>query len=229
MPSSARGWSFSAGRGPGRHRPQDRPDLAGDADRLADHRARLRPLLDDMLFATGAEIEAGRFLVPRFEVEFAFILARPLKGPGVTAVRRAQRDRLRHAGARADRRPHRAVRPRDEGAAQGARHDRRQRRQRRHRPRRPADAAATPSTGAGPARCSTRTASSRSRAWPPPCSTTRATAWPGWPTSSRRTTSSSSAGEIVLGGSFTRPVACAAGDVFHADYGPLGSISLRFV
>ena len=37
------------------------------------------------------------------------------------------------------------------------------------------------------------------------------------------------AGEIVLGGSFTRPVACAAGDTFHADYGPLGCISLRFV
>jgi 2-oxo-hept-3-ene-1,7-dioate hydratase len=33
------------------------------------------------------------------------------------------------------------------------------------------------------------------------------------------------AGEIVLGGSFTRPVACEAGDCFHADYGPLGSIS----
>lgn len=36
------------------------------------------------------------------------------------------------------------------------------------------------------------------------------------------------AGEIVLGGSFTRPVACAQGDVFHADCGPLGSISVRF-
>ena len=36
------------------------------------------------------------------------------------------------------------------------------------------------------------------------------------------------AGEIVLGGSFTRPVACSAGDVFHADYGRLGSISVRF-
>ena len=35
-------------------------------------------------------------------------------------------------------------------------------------------------------------------------------------------------GEIVLGGSFTRPVACVAGDTFHADYGPLGSISVRF-
>ncbi|MFZ4761176.1 MAG: 2-oxo-hepta-3-ene-1,7-dioic acid hydratase, partial [Burkholderiaceae bacterium] len=36
------------------------------------------------------------------------------------------------------------------------------------------------------------------------------------------------AGEIVLGGSFTRPVYCAVGDTFHADYGPLGSISLHF-
>jgi 2-oxo-hept-3-ene-1,7-dioate hydratase len=37
------------------------------------------------------------------------------------------------------------------------------------------------------------------------------------------------AGEIVLSGSFTRPVSCAAGDVIHADYGPLGTISARFV
>ena len=37
------------------------------------------------------------------------------------------------------------------------------------------------------------------------------------------------AGEIVLGGSFTRPVPCAPGDSFHADYGPLGSITLHFV
>ena len=36
------------------------------------------------------------------------------------------------------------------------------------------------------------------------------------------------AGEIVLGGSFTRPVPCVAGDVFQADYGPLGTISIRF-
>ncbi|MFJ3056680.1 2-oxo-hept-4-ene-1,7-dioate hydratase [Herbaspirillum sp. NPDC087042] len=34
-------------------------------------------------------------------------------------------------------------------------------------------------------------------------------------------------GEIVLAGSFTRPVPCARGDVFHADYGPLGAISFN--
>ena len=35
--------------------------------------------------------------------------------------------------------------------------------------------------------------------------------------------------EVVLGGSFTRPATAVAGDTFHADYGPLGSIAFRFV
>lgn len=37
------------------------------------------------------------------------------------------------------------------------------------------------------------------------------------------------AGEIVLGGSFTAPIPAGAGDTFHVDYGPLGSIAVRFV
>lgn len=36
-------------------------------------------------------------------------------------------------------------------------------------------------------------------------------------------------GEIVLGGSFTRPVDIAAGDVVSADYGPLGAIAVQIV
>ncbi|MFM2067748.1 MAG: 2-oxo-hepta-3-ene,7-dioic acid hydratase, partial [Pseudomonadota bacterium] len=36
------------------------------------------------------------------------------------------------------------------------------------------------------------------------------------------------AGQVVLAGSFTRPVNAVAGDSFHADYGPLGSVSFRF-
>jgi 2-oxo-hept-3-ene-1,7-dioate hydratase len=35
-------------------------------------------------------------------------------------------------------------------------------------------------------------------------------------------------GQFVLGGSFTSTVEAHAGDVFHVDYGPLGSISSRF-
>jgi 2-oxo-hept-3-ene-1,7-dioate hydratase len=37
------------------------------------------------------------------------------------------------------------------------------------------------------------------------------------------------AGEVVLAGSFTRPVAAKVGDVFDADYGPLGRFEFRFV
>jgi 2-oxo-hept-3-ene-1,7-dioate hydratase len=37
------------------------------------------------------------------------------------------------------------------------------------------------------------------------------------------------AGEVVLAGSFTRPVAAKTGDVFDADYGPLGRFTFTFV
>jgi 2-oxo-hept-3-ene-1,7-dioate hydratase len=37
------------------------------------------------------------------------------------------------------------------------------------------------------------------------------------------------AGQIVLAGSFTRPVAGKTGDLFEADYGPLGRLQFRFV
>ena len=36
------------------------------------------------------------------------------------------------------------------------------------------------------------------------------------------------AGEVVLAGSFTRPVAARRGDVFDADYGPLGRFTFEF-
>lgn len=36
------------------------------------------------------------------------------------------------------------------------------------------------------------------------------------------------AGDIVLAGSFTRPVDARPGDTFHADYGPLGGVAFRF-
>jgi 2-oxo-hept-3-ene-1,7-dioate hydratase len=41
------------------------------------------PLMDDMFFEPGADLPLSRFIAPRVEVELAFILARPLKGPGV--------------------------------------------------------------------------------------------------------------------------------------------------
>lgn len=37
------------------------------------------------------------------------------------------------------------------------------------------------------------------------------------------------AGEIILGGSFTAPLPAREGDTFQVDYGPLGSIGVRFI
>jgi len=43
-------------------------------------------LLDDMLFEDGATVPAGRFIQPRIEAEIAFIMKAPLKGPGVSVA-----------------------------------------------------------------------------------------------------------------------------------------------
>ncbi len=42
------------------------------------------PLMDDMFFEPGGDIPFDRFIAPRVEVELAFILGKPLAGPGVT-------------------------------------------------------------------------------------------------------------------------------------------------
>lgn len=44
------------------------------------------PLMDDMLFETGMDVPAERFIAPRVEVELGFVLQRPLRGPGVTLI-----------------------------------------------------------------------------------------------------------------------------------------------
>ena len=41
-------------------------------------------LFDDMLFADGASIPQNRFIQPRIEAEIAFVMKAPLKGPNVT-------------------------------------------------------------------------------------------------------------------------------------------------
>jgi 2-oxo-hept-3-ene-1,7-dioate hydratase len=40
-------------------------------------------LLDDMVIADGAKVPHERFCIPRVEVELAFVLHKPLRGPGV--------------------------------------------------------------------------------------------------------------------------------------------------
>jgi 2-oxo-hept-3-ene-1,7-dioate hydratase len=185
-------------------------------------------LLDDMLLREGAEVEAARYIVPRLEVEFAFVLARPLQGPGVTLcdvlnatdhvvpalelidARIEPFDRVSKA-------PRKVFDTISDNAANagivlGG------------RPMRP-DAVDWRWAGALLYKNGVIEESGLGAA---------VLNHPGngvaWLANKLAAHDEAlAAGEIVLGGSFTRPVACAGGDVFHADYGPLGAIALRFV
>jgi 2-oxo-hept-3-ene-1,7-dioate hydratase len=44
------------------------------------------PLMDDMFFESGTDIPVERFIAPRVEVELAFVLQKPLRGPSVTLI-----------------------------------------------------------------------------------------------------------------------------------------------
>jgi 2-oxo-hept-3-ene-1,7-dioate hydratase len=185
------------------------------------------PLMDDMFFEAASDIPISRFIAPRVEVELAFILERPLKGPGVslfdvlsatayvvpaieiidsrieqfdreTRVMRKVFDTISDFAANA-------------GIVLGG------------RPVRPLDvdlrwvgamlhkngvieetglaAAVLNHPATGVAWLANRIAPYDEQL---------------------------NAGDIVLAGSFTRPTPAAAGDSFHADYGPLGSVSFRF-
>lgn len=185
-------------------------------------------LLDDMVLRDGGDVDTRRFILPRLEVEFAFVLARPLEGPGVTLhhvlgatdyviptlelidARIEQLDRETKA-------PRKVVDTIADNAANAAI-------VMGGRPMKP-DAVDWRWAGAMLFKNGVIEESGLGAAvlnHP-----ANGVAWLANKLCAHG--ERLQAGEIVLGGSFTRPVACAAGDVFHADYGPLGSISLRFV
>ncbi len=185
-------------------------------------------LMDDMLLRDGGEIDTARFIVPRIEVEFAFILARPLAGPGITLFDVLNATdyvvpALELIDARIDpidpvsKSPRKVLDTIADNAANGAIIL-------GGRPMKP-DAVDWRWAGALLFKNGVIEESGLGAA---------VLNHPGngvaWLANKLAPHDQSlSAGEIVLGGSFTRPVACQAGDVLHADYGPLGSISARFV
>ncbi len=185
-------------------------------------------LLDDMLLRDGSDVPINRFIVPRLEVEFAFILARPLKGPGVTLFDVLNATdyvvpALELIDARIENFDRHSKAPRKvfdtiaDNAANAAI-------VLGGRPMKP-DAVDWRWAGALLYKNGVIEESGLGAA---------VLNHPGngvaWLANALAAHDEGlDAGEIVLGGSFTRPVACAAGDVFHADYGRLGSISLRFV
>lgn len=177
-------------------------------------------LLDDMFYADGETLPIGRFIIPRLEVELAFVLRAPLTGPDVTVfdVLNAT-DYVTPALELIDGRsryPRTIVDNIADNAACGAVIL-------GGRPVKPTDVdlrwvgamlyrnAQIEETGL-------------------------AAGVMGHPALGivwlanrlARFGTGLAAGHVVLSGSFTRPVAAKAGDTFHADYGALGTVSCAF-
>ena len=185
-------------------------------------------LLDDMLLRDGSEIETARYIVPRLEVEFAFILAKPLKGPGVSLydvlnatdyvvpalelidARIEQFDRISKA-------PRKVLDTIADNAANAA----------IILGGRPVRVDTVDLRWAGALLYKNGVIEESGLGAAVLNHPANGVVWLANKLAAHD--EGLAAGEIVLGGSFTRPVACAAGDTFHADYGPLGSISVRFV
>ncbi len=184
-------------------------------------------LLDDMFFEDGSEIPASRFIVPRVEVELAFLLARPLRGPHCTLfdVLRAT-EFVTPAAEIIDARiqqldPQTQVTRKvfdtisdnaaNAGLVLGG------------RPFRPMDAdmrtiAAVAYRNGGVEESGVAAAVLNHPA--------NGVAWLANKLAAFDT--ELQAGEIILGGSFTRPMPARAGDTFHIDYVAFGCISCHF-
>jgi 2-oxo-hept-3-ene-1,7-dioate hydratase len=185
------------------------------------------PLMDDMFFEPGGDIPVSRFIAPRVEVEFAFILGAPLQGPGVTLY-----DVLRAAEWVTP-----AVEIIDARIEQFDRETK--------APRKVFDTISDFAANAGivlggrpvrPDAVDLRWAGAMLSKNGVIEETGLGAAVLGHPAMGIAWLANKiapwderlEAGDIVLAGSFTRPVVAAAGDSFHVDYGPLGSIGFRF-
>ena len=186
------------------------------------------PLMDDMFFASGGDIPIDRFIAPRIEVELAFILGKPLQGPGATLfdvlsatdyvtpaieiidsrieqfdretrVMRKVQDTISDFAANA-------------GIVLGG------------RPVRP-DAVDLRWVGALLYKNGIIEETGLAAGVLNHPATGVA-----WLTNKIAPYDEQlNAGDVVLAGSFTRPTPAQAGDNFHVDYGPLGSVAFRFV
>ncbi len=185
-------------------------------------------LLDDMFFREGGDIPAARFIVPRVEVELAFVLARDLRGPDTTIFDvLAATDHVVPAIEILDARIEQADRttkaPRkvfdtiadnaaNAGVVLGGR---------------PVRVDAVDLRWCGALLYKNGVIEESGLAAAVLNHPAHGIAWLANKLAAHD--EGLGAGEIVLSGSFTRPVAAAAGDVFHADYGRLGAIAFRFV
>jgi 2-oxo-hept-3-ene-1,7-dioate hydratase len=185
-------------------------------------------LLDDMFFRDGSDIPISRFIVPRVEVELAFILGKPLRGPNCTLFDAL--DATEYVIP--------AIEIIDARIEQFDRDTK--------RPRKVMDTISDNAANAGivmggravrPLDVDLRWVSAllyrngvieesgvAAAVLNHPAN---GVAWLANKLAPYGTTLE--AGLVILGGSFTRPTQARAGDTIHVDYGPLGSIACRFV
>jgi 2-oxo-hept-3-ene-1,7-dioate hydratase len=186
------------------------------------------PLLDDMFFASGGDIPVSRFIAPRIEVELAFILGKPLEGPGVTlfdvlSATDWVSPAIEIIDARIEQFDRDTKAPRkvfdtisdfaaNAGIVLGG------------RPVRPHD---VDLRWVGAMLFKNGVIEETGLAAGVLNHPANGVAWLAnkiTPYGERL-----NAGEVILGGSFTRPITAVAGDTLQADYGPLGVVSFRFV
>jgi 2-oxo-hept-3-ene-1,7-dioate hydratase len=186
------------------------------------------PLMDDMFFEQGTDIEASRFIAPRIEVELAFILGRPLKGPGATlfdvlSATEYVTPAIEIIDARIEQfdRDTRAMRKvvdtisdfaANAGIVLGG------------RPVRPTE---VDLRWVGALLHKNGVIEETGLAAGVLNHPATGVAWLA--NKIAPYDEQLNAGDVVLSGSFTRPTAARAGDSFHADYGPLGSVAFRLV
>jgi 2-oxo-hept-3-ene-1,7-dioate hydratase len=185
------------------------------------------PLMDDMFFEQGGEIPVTRFIAPRVEVELAFVLSRGLKGPHVTMLDvLAATDYVVPALEIIDARIEQFDRDTkvmrkvfdtisdfaaNAGIVLGGR---------------PVKPDAVDLRWVGAMLFKNGAVEETGLAAGVLNHPATGVAWLA--NKIDKYGESLSAGDIILSGSFTRPVTAVKGDTLHADYGPLGTISFRF-
>src|SRR5215468_11069324 len=186
------------------------------------------PLMDDMFFESGTDIPIERFIAPRVEVELAFVLHKPLRGPGVRLedVLRATAyvtPALEIIDARIEQFDRETRAPRkvfdtiadfaaNAGVVPGGR---------RMRP----DGLDLRWVGA----MLYKNAVIEETGLAAGVLNHPATGVAWLANKIARYDEALNAGDLVLSGSFTRPTAAERGALLHADFGPLGTISIRFI